>query len=291
MAVGAALWILIDPHSLFASRGDGHLHVTFIDVGQGDAAFIVFPLGSTLLVDAGGLGFSSSFDVGERVVAPVIRAIGFRRVGRVALTHGDPDHIGGALSIIREFRPREIWEGIPVPRLDALAALRTEAKDIGARWSNVHAGDCVTVDGVLVSALHPEREDWERQKVRNDDSLVLELRWQDVSVLLTGDAGRIPEQRILSALAPARLRVVKVPHHGSLTSSSPGFVERTKPSIAVVSVGRNNHFGHPVPEVLARYTSAGAQVYRTDRDGAVSIETDGWSMSVHTNVDSNTEGQ
>jgi competence protein ComEC len=291
MAVGAAVWILIDPHSLVASRGDGRLHVTFIDVGQGDAAFIVFPLGSTLLVDAGGLGFASSFDVGGRVVAPVIRSIGFRHVGRIALTHGDPDHIGGAPSIIREFRPREIWEGIPVPRLDALAALRTEANNLGARWSNVHAGDFITVDGALVSALHPEREDWERQKVRNDDSLVLELRWRDVSVVLTGDAGRIPEQRIASALAPARLRVVKVPHHGSLTSSSPEFVQRAKPSIAVVSAGRNNHFGHPVPEVLARYTSVGAQVYRTDRDGAVTIETDGWSIWVRTYINSNREKQ
>jgi competence protein ComEC len=281
-AVGAALWILIDPHSLFAPRGDGCLHATFIDVGQGDAAFIVFPLGSTLLVDAGGLGFSSSFDVGERVVAPVIRSVGFRRVGRVALTHGDPDHIGGALSIIREFRPREIWEGIPVPRLDALAALRTEAMAVGARWSNVHAGDSITIDGVIVVALHPEREDWERQKVRNDDSLVLELQWQDVSVLLTGDIGRVPEQRIVSARAPARLRVVKVAHHGSLTSSSPAFVEWLKPSIAVVSAGRSNHYGHPVPEVLARYTSAGAQVYRTDRDGAVTVDTDGRSIRVHT---------
>jgi competence protein ComEC len=282
MAVGAALWILVDPHSLFASNGDGRLHATFIDVGQGDAAFIVFPLGSTLLVDTGGLGFSSSFDVGERVVAPVIRSAGFRRVGRLALTHGDPDHIGGALAIMREFRPREIWEGIPVPRLDALAALRAEAMDIGARWSNVHAGDSVTVDGVMVRAMYPEREDWERQKVRNDDSLVLELRWQDVSVLLTGDIGRVPEQRIASTLAPARLRVVKVPHHGSLTSSSPAFVQRVKPLIAVVSAGRNNHYGHPSPEVVERYTSAGAQVYRTDRDGAVTVDTDGRAIWVHT---------
>ncbi len=283
-AAAAGLWIVADPRTLLTAAGDGHLHATFIDVGQGDAAFIVFPGGSTLLVDAGGLGFASSFDIGERVVAPDIRTIGFRRLDRVAVTHGDPDHVGGALSIVREFRPREVWEGIPVPRSAALTALRQETKALGGRWANVHAGDRIAIDGVEVAAWHPEREEWERQKVRNDDSLVLELRWREVSIVLTGDGGRIPEQRVAPRLAPARIRLVKVPHHGSLTSSSAPFVAALKPTIAVVSVGRSNHYGHPVPEVLERYSSAGAELYRTDRDGAVMFDTDGYSYSVHTFV-------
>ncbi len=277
----AGLWIALDPRT-FLVRGDGRLHATFIDVGQGDAALIVFPNGGTLLVDAGGLGFSSSFDIGDRVVAPVVRSLGFRRLDRLALTHGDPDHIGGAPAIVREFRPAEVWEGIPVPRSDPLTALRRQAQQQGARWSNVHDGDRVIVDGVEVVARHPQPEDWERQKVRNDDSLVLELRWREVSIVLTGDIGRVPEQRIAEAFAPARLRVVKVPHHGSLTSSSAGFVHALRPTVAVVSAGRSNHFGHPAPEVLARYEAAGAAVYRTDRDGAVSIATDGHSLTVAT---------
>ena len=97
VAVATALWILLDPRTILASRGDGRLHVTFVDVGQGDAIFVVFPHGSTLLVDAGGLS-SASFDVGDRVVAPVIRDAGFYRLDYLALTHGDPDHIGGAAS-------------------------------------------------------------------------------------------------------------------------------------------------------------------------------------------------
>ena len=100
IAAAAALWILVDPRTFVASRGDGRLHVTFIDVGQGDAAFVRFPLGSTLLVDTGGLSSASTFDIGDRVVAPVLRAAGVRRLDYVVLTHGDPDHIGGAPSII-----------------------------------------------------------------------------------------------------------------------------------------------------------------------------------------------
>jgi competence protein ComEC len=282
VAAGAALWILAEPWTMPLARGDGRLHVTFIDVGQGDAAFIRFPRGATLLVDAGGLPAASAFDIGDRVVAPVLREAGVRRLDYLALTHGDPDHIGGAAAIVDEFRPREVWEGIPVPRFEPLTALRLEAQAAGLRWANVYTGDHVDRDGVSVRALHPDRADWERQKVRNDDSLVLDIRWRDVSVLMTGDIGRAVERTI--AVAPSRIRILKVPHHGSLTSSSEEFIRTIRPTIAVVSVGRANHFGHPVPEVLDRYRDAGIQVYRTDRDGAVTVDTDGASVAVRTFV-------
>ena len=278
----AALWILVDPRTLIAGRGDGKLHVTAIDVGQGDAILVVFPRGSTLLVDAGGLSSSSAFDIGDRVVAPVIREAGFRRLDLLAVTHGDPDHAGGAAAIVEEFRPREVWEGIPVPRSEGLTRLRTLAQARGARWANVYAGDHVLVDAVDVIARHPSPADWERQKVRNDDSIVLELRWRDVSIVLTGDAGKAVERDIAAAFPPARLRVVKIPHHGSLTSSSPEFVAALHPRIAIVSAGRANHFGHPVPEVLDRYRAVGAEVFRTDRDGAVTVTSDGYSLQVAT---------
>jgi competence protein ComEC len=284
VAVVAALWILGDPRTIAASRGDGLLHVTFIDVGQGDAIFVRFPGGSPLLVDAGGLAFASSFDIGDRVVAPVIRDAGFARLDVVALSHGDPDHIGGAASIVREFRPAEVWEGIPVPRSEPLTALRMQAQELGARWANVYAGDRTVIDEVEVIARHPKAADWERQKVRNDDSIVLELRWREVSVLLTGDIGRDVERTLTSGMPPARLRVMKMPHHGSLTSSTVEFVRAMHPTVAVVSAGRGNHFGHPVPEVLDRYREAGAEIFRTDRDGAVTVNTDGRSLDVQTFV-------
>ena len=282
IAAGAAIWILMDPRTLMASRGDGRLHVTFLDVGQGDSAFVVFPHGSTLVVDAGGLSFTSAFDIGDRVVAPVVRDAGFRRLDYVALTHGDPDHIGGALSVLREFRPREVWEGIPVPRSEPLTRLRLAAEASGARWANVYRGSRVVVDEVDIVARHPSPADWERQKARNDDSLVLELRWRDVSVLLTGDIGKAVEGDVASATPPARLRIVKIPHHGSLTSSTAAFLKAIHPTIAIASAGRANHFGHPVPEILQRYRDAGAEVFRTDRDGAVTLDTDGASVDMRT---------
>src|SRR6185436_20109644 len=111
-----ALWILLAPCSWLSAHGDGKLHVSFLDVGQGDSAFIRLPRGSTLLVDTGGLAGATTFDIGDRVVAPVLRAAGVRRLDYLVLTHGDPDHIGGASAIIEEFRPRHILEGTPVPR-------------------------------------------------------------------------------------------------------------------------------------------------------------------------------
>src|SRR5205823_3266820 len=148
VAAAAAIWILAEPWTLFAARGDGRLHVTFIDVGQGDAAFVRFPRGATLVVDAGGLAPGSAFDIGDRVVAPVLRDAGVRRLDALALTHGDPDHIGGATAIIREFRPRQVWEGIPVPRFEPLAAVHDEARRLGIRWANVRSGDHIRLDEV-----------------------------------------------------------------------------------------------------------------------------------------------
>ncbi len=281
-AACAAVWILAEPWRLIAARGDGGLHVTFLDVGQGDSAFVRFPRGATLLVDAGGLSASSAFDIGDRVVAPVLRDAGVRRLNYVGLTHGDPDHIGGAAAVLREFRPGEVWEGIPVPRFEPLRALRDEAHVLGLKWANVTVGDRIVVDDVEVIVRHPGAADWERQRVRNDDSIVIELRWRDVSVLLPGDIGKEAERVLAATIPPARLRVVKVPHHGSLTSSTPGFVRAIAPRAAVVSVGRGNYFGHPAPDVLDRYRAAGAEIFRTDRDGAVAVDTDGYAIDIHT---------
>ena len=284
VAVVAAFWILAQPWRLLAARGDGRIHVSFLDVGQGDAAFIRLPHGSTFLVDAGGLSGASTFDIGDRVVAPVLRSAGVRRLDYLVLTHGDPDHIGGAGAIVDEFRPRQIWEGIPVPRFEPLKTLRAAAVDRGLKWTNVLAGQSVQVDGVDISVLHPAPPDWERQKVRNDDSIVLELRWGDVSFVLTGDIGKAVERTLVGRLASAPIRIVKVPHHGSLTSSAPEFLSALQPRIAVFSAGRANHFGHPAPDVLERYRQVGAEILRTDRDGEVEVTSNGYSIDVHTFV-------
>src|SRR5207248_4765667 len=127
----SAIWMLAEPWAWLAARGDRRLHVSFLDVGQGDSAFVRLPHGATLLVDAGGLAGASTFDIGDRVVAPVLRAAGVRRLDYLVLTHGDPDHIGGAPAVLDEFRPRHIWEGVPVPRFEPLTLLHAAASERG----------------------------------------------------------------------------------------------------------------------------------------------------------------
>jgi competence protein ComEC len=283
-ASAAALWMLAEPWSWATSRGDGQMHVAFLDVGQGDSAFVRLPRGTTILIDAGGLAGASSFDIGDRVVAPVLRYAGVRRLDYLVLTHGDPDHIGGAGAIVDEFRPRQVWEGIPVPRFEPLQVLKAAVLDRGLTWTNVMAGDHLRLDDVDVSVWHPSPADWERQRVRNDDSIVLELRWRDVSFVFTGDVGSAVERTLEHRFASGPFRILKVPHHGSLTSSSPDFVRTLRPQVAVFSAGRSNHFGHPSPVVIQRYEQAGSRIVRTDRDGEIDLASDGYSVDVRTLV-------
>ena len=260
---------------------EGLLRVVFLDVGQGDATLVTLPDGRALLVDAGGMP-GSPFDIGERVVGPALRVLGVRRLEELVITHGDPDHLGGALSIARRFMPRVFREGIAVPPHAGLRELAALAAASGAAWRTVQAGDLDRVAGVDIRILHPPLPDWERQRVRNDDSIVLELRFGDVSVLLPGDIGRGPELGLAPHLALAPLVVLKAPHHGSATSSTREFIEAVKPSVVVFSSGRRNRFGHPAPAVVARYRHAGATMFNTAWDGAVVIETDGTTIEITT---------
>jgi competence protein ComEC len=142
----------------------------------------------------------------------------------------------------------------------------------------------VAFDSVELTVWHPPPEDWERQRVRDDDSLVMELAFGRVSIVLTGDIGATVESALARRSAPSPLRILKVPHHGSASSSSTAFLEATRPRVAVISVGRGNPFGHPADSVVERYRAANAIVFRTDRDGAVMLETDGSSVWIRTHT-------
>jgi competence protein ComEC len=280
-ALVAAGWIVVHPWTWLAPwRADGRLYVTGIDVGQGDATLVRLPDASALLVDTGGLGGQSAFDIGARVVAP---AIWTRRVGRLdglLLTHGDPDHIGGAPTIIDVFRPSVIWEGIVVPSHAPMAALREEARLRGLAWQTVVDGAEWSRGGVRLRVWSPAAPDWERQKVRNDDSVVLELRYGDVSIVLPGDIGRDVERDLARRMPPSRLRVLKLAHHGSATSSSAEFLDALRPTVALVSCGRDNRFGHPARDVMARLATRHVPVLRTDAGGEIDVETDGRTLRV-----------
>jgi competence protein ComEC len=160
--------------------------------------------------------------------------------------------------------------------------LRALADGAGTAWRTLQPADRVSFGKVELVVHHPPRPEWERQRVRNDDSEVLEIRYGGVSFVFTGDIAREVERTIGPSLAPAPIRILKVPHHGSATSSSRVFLDALRPDIAVISAGRGNPFGHPVPSVVERYRNIGAVIYRTDQDGAVSVETDGATARVRT---------
>ena len=259
----------------------GWTRLIFLDVGQGDATLVQSPSGETVLVDAGGAP-GSAFDIGRRVTLPASWAFGVSRLDDLVLTHGDPDHIGGAPAIVRALRPHEIWDGIPVPGHVPMQRIREQATRAGIRWIERRSGESVRTAGVDVRVLNPPPPDWERRRVRNDDSVVLEIRVGDVAFVLPGDITQAAESSVLSAFTDAPFVVVKAPHHGSGGSSSQAFVEALHPEVVIFSAGKRNPFGHPAPVIVDRYKSAGALVFSTGDDGAIVIETDGRQVVVWT---------
>jgi competence protein ComEC len=260
---------------------EGWTRLVFLDVGQGDAT-IVWPAGARpLLVDAGGVP-GTTFDLGRRVTLPASWAFGVRTLGALVLTHGDPDHIGGAPALVRALSPMEIWDGIPVPRHEPLQRLRAAATDAGIPWIERRSGQTLTAGAATITVLNPPDPGWERQKVRNDDSIVLDVRIGGVAFLLPGDITRLVEPLVLGGFTPAALTIVKAPHHGSAGSSSQAFVDGTRAAAVVFSAGRRNPFGHPAPVVVDRYRAAGARVFSTADEGAVVMDTDGTTVVIWT---------
>jgi competence protein ComEC len=237
----ATLWPALRP-------ADGTLRVSVLDVGQGDAIVVEGPGGGAVLVDAGG-GGPYRLDAGERVVAPFLWNRGVLRLTAAVVTHPDADHAGGMTAVRERFTVREPWDG------------------------SVGAGP-LALGGARLTPLAAAAEG------RNDGARVLRLDLGLFSVLLASDVEAAGEQALASSGVPLGATVLKVPHHGSRTSSGPAFVAAVRPAIAVVSVGRRNPYGHPDDDVLARLAAAGADIYRTDRDGAILIETDGRILTV-----------
>lgn len=279
-AIVAAIVIATAPLMSAAGPPAGWVRLTVLDVGQGDALLVQLPTGHDLLVDAG--GGPGAFDVGARIVTPAVWALGSRRIDWLAITHADLDHIGGAAAVLADLAPRELWEGIPVPRDRGRQHVLAAARDRGVTRRTISRGDVVEAGGVTIEVCHPPQPGWERQRVRNDDSLVLRIRYGEVELLLTGDAGAEFEGAWRPGDGTAAIRILKAAHHGSRTSSATAFIEAYRPQAVLISAGRGNPFGHPAPAVLGRFQDAGAHVFRTDTDGAVSVETDGVEARVRT---------
>jgi competence protein ComEC len=256
---------------------DPSLRVTFLSVGQGDAAVVELPRGRVVVVDGGGL--PGAFDPGERVVAPFLRARKIMRVDVLALSHPQQDHYEGLAYLAEHFHPREFWSNGSSARAAGFARLEAGLERAGTRRLILHAGDVARTDpDTRLEALHPALG--ARGLGVNDASLVLRVVHGDVAVLLTGDVEAGGETALVGSGVPLASAVLKVAHHGSDTSSTARFLRTVTPRIAVVSAGYENRFGFPAPAVVERLAAAGAVIWRTDRDGAVRVVSDGATITV-----------
>src|SRR5436309_2349619 len=251
LAAGATL-ALLTAAALAAlpilTRGDGRLRVTVLDVGQGDAIVVETPDGRAVVVDAGA-GGPWRLDAGERAVAPFLWNRGVLALHATLTTHADIDHAGGMAALRRLFAVTESWDDAARPR---------------------------SVGGALLTPIVPDVPGGRR----NDRATMLRVELGLASVLLASDVEAAGERALLEARIPLGATVLKVGHHGAATSSTAPFLAAVRPTVAIVSVGARNLYGHPDAGTLARLGAVGARVYRTDRDGAVLVETDGRTLSV-----------
>jgi competence protein ComEC len=251
------------------------LRVTMIDVGQGESILVEFPDGATMVIDGGGLA-GSPFDVGEKVVSPVLWRKGITRIDVLVLTHGHPDHLDGLRALARNFRIGEFWEGRPAPAEGAYAAL-LESLPARVPRRRLGRGARLEIGKVPIEVLNPSpAEDPDSAApAANENSLVLRMTWEGRSFLIMGDAGEPTERALLEAGFDLRGDVLAAGHHGSATATSAAFLAAVRPRLVLVSVGEGNTYGFPSPAVLSRASSAGAEVLRTDLDGAVEVTAGG----------------
>lgn len=282
-AVGAAaaaglVWLPLVPPATTLTE----LHM--IDVGQGDALALRTPHGHWVVVDAGRAWKGG--DAGQSTVVPYIA----RRGGRVdlfVLSHPHTDHVGGGATVLRRLHPRRYVDAAFAGNATAYRASLVAARETGVVWTRARPGERITIDGVDLDVLAPDSAWTASLDDPNLASVVVRVRVGDIHMLLMGDAER-PEEDWLLAHAPDELQadVLKVGHHGSMTSTSPAFLARVAPRVALVSVGAGNSYGLPDELVLRALADAGAQVLRTDRLGTIVARTDGHHLYVDAGGDS-----
>lgn len=269
--------------SLYQEGREKPLTVTFLDVGSGDAALVEFPKGSVMLVDGGGFR-DHAFDVGEAVIAPVLLKKRIKKVDYVVLSHPHLDHLGGLGYIVENFRFKELWAGQDAYRDSLFQPVLRAAKKGGAlcRVCSSATGPFM-IDGVTVEILSPPEAggftSGSYEDV-NNNSLVMKLVFHRVSFLLTGDILADGEALLESMASDISATVLKVPHHGAAGSSSPGFVKKVSPSLAVISCRGGGKRNRPSPRVVRTCRENGAEVLTTEQNGAVEVVTDGRSYSV-----------
>ena len=273
----AGLWVALlwawAPRSTDTGSG---LALHFLDVGQGDGALLRTPAGHWVLVDAGPRGEHN--DAGRRVVVPFLASHGARELAVAFVSHAHADHLGGVPAVLARFRAglvvepgEQVSDPLYYEFLDELAAE-------GIAWHQGHRGEHFTLDSVAFTLLHPDSHWTGWGEDLNEDSLVLLVEYGAFQALFAGDAGFPAEAEMRGRTR--RVDLLKVGHHGSRGSTGDEWLDSLQPRAAVISVGQNNKYGHPSAQTLDRLLRHRVAVWRTDRDGAVTVITDGRKMTV-----------
>jgi len=282
LAVLMGIFIVVQVYDPWSRGKADRLEVTFLDVGQGDAAVVHFPGGKVMVIDAGGTP-DGSFDPGERIVAPYLWQRKIKRIDFLVNTHYHPDHLQGLFFLLENFEVDRVW--VNGDRETDFSAAERFLLSAGDRVRAVSREDrAVEIGGARLEFLHPPRA--QRDFWGNSASLVLRLTYGPDGFLFCGDIEGLAEEEILKRNSDLTSTVLKAPHHGSKTSNSVKFVESTRPKFVVFTVRAGGRSRLPNPEVLERYESIGAKILRTDRDGAIFFETNGKDFQVKTYLQS-----
>lgn len=262
------------------------LEVITLDVGQGDAAIVRFPDNRTLLID-GGIQQTYydkqkrkrvEYDVGERIIEPYLDFHGIRKIDMVVLTHPDFDHGGGLGYILENFKVGQVLGISDIPlNSETHRRLHAIVKARNIPYSFRYAGEIEFTPTATLNLLHPIDASSTNllDTDKNDDSLVIKITYREVDILFTGDIGKKAESRLIASGQDIRSEILKVPHHGSRTSSSAPFLDAVQPRYAIFSLGQGNRYQFPHADVVTRYRVRGCPMLRTDESGAITLRTDG----------------
>ncbi len=284
LCVSAVSLAVLVRHPFAPETERGVFEATAIDVGQSESLFLAFPDGKLMLLDGGGIapigGRRARLDIGEDVVSPYLWTRSVRRLDAIALSHPHEDHIGGLTAVVANFRPKELWIG-SVANTPEWRRLRAEAARCGVRIVAMEAGRHFRYGGAEIEVFAPEHGHEPSARAPNNDSLVLRIGYGRRSFLFTGDIERKVEAELATAGLP-HADVLKVPHHGSRTSSTAPFLDAVRPAFALISAGYENSFGNPHETVVERLDGLRTLILRTDLDGLISVRSDGQRIRFET---------
>ncbi|AOY76487.1 ComEC/Rec2 family competence protein [Clostridium formicaceticum] len=254
-------------------REDGkNLEVHFIDVGQGNATFIVGPEGQTMLYDAGGDG-----DVGS-IIVDYIKGLGYEKINVAVFTHPHADHINGAPTVFRELEVGAVYYPKVTHTTKTFENFVEAVEEAGLKFKTAKAGVEIpfgNVDAVLVA---PASDTYENL---NDYSAVVKITWGNTSLLLTGDVERISEEEMVVSKEDLKVDVLLIPHHGSNSSSTQEFLDKTSPQYGIISSGKENKYGHPHKELLERLEENNIAFYNTAETGTIVVILDGEEVGIY----------